>query len=223
MTIQGIIFDMDGLLFDTERVYCQANITVANQIGLPYSEEYYINHIGISDKELHEIYYQDFSEFGKDKIELFINSGYKEIERIFLDEGVPLKKGAQELLDFCQKNDIKCVIASSNFRSLIEALLTNSNINNFFKGIVSFEDVTRAKPDPEIVIKAVSLLNLPKNNIIMLEDSLNGIKASSSAGVPVIMVPDLVPPNLEAEEKTSHIVSDLSDVISLIISENSLK
>lgn len=219
MTIQGIIFDMDGLLFDTEKVYCQANITVANQMGIPYSEEYYINHIGISDKELHEIYYQDFSEFSKEEIESFIQSGYKEIERIFLTDGVPLKKGAKELLEYSQANKIQCVIASSNFRSLIEALLDHADISSYFTGIVSFEDVSRAKPDPEIVLKAVDLLKLPKENIIMLEDSMNGINASYSAGVPVIMIPDLVPATQEAKEKSTYIYDDLSNVTNLIISE----
>lgn len=209
MTVKGLIFDLDGLLFDTEEIYYQANQKAADQLGLPYSRETYLSYLGISDEELWASYYQDFAEYGQEKIAEFIQKIYEETLKVFRYGKVPLKKGALELLTWCQAKNIPCVIASSNNRKTIELLLERGEVANFFTAIFSAEDVTHAKPHPELVEKAAAFFKAPKEDLVMLEDSLNGVTASYKAGVPVILVPDLLAPTTKMKQMASQVLPDL--------------
>lgn len=210
---KGIIFDMDGLLFDTEMVYYEANITLAPKYGLTgYDKAYYMKYIGCSDKELHEALYRDYAHAGAEQVAAFIDETYKKVEELFSSGKVPLKPGAKELLDYFKKEGIPCVIASSNLRRFIDILVSVAGIKDYFVDIVSAEDVENAKPAPEIVLKAASVLGVAPSECLMFEDSANGIKASFDAGVDVIMVPDLIPPTEVLEMKTVSILESLHDV-----------
>lgn len=210
---KGIIFDMDGLLFDTEMVYCEAHTRLAPKFGLSgYDEAYYLSYVGCSDKELHEALYRDFSHAGKEQVSAFIEASYTEVEALFLAGKVPLKPGAKELLTYFKGKNIPCVIASSNLRRFIDILVKTANIDSFFVDIVSSEDVQRAKPDPEIVLKAASVLGVAHSECLMFEDSANGIKAAFDAGVDVVMIPDLIPPTAALEAMAVTVLASLHDV-----------
>lgn len=213
MALKGLIFDMDGLLLDTEKLYCKANLTIAPKYGITtYDEAYYMKYVGTSDEELYEAYYQDFAEFGRENIEGFIKEAHEEVKALFLAGKAELKPGAIELLDYLKEQEIPCVVASSNLRSFITILLDKAGITSYFSGVISGEDVKRAKPDPEIVEKAASMLQLAPKDCLMLEDSFNGVIASSEAGVPVIMIPDLLQPTPEIKERTLEVFPSLYDV-----------
>lgn len=210
---KGIIFDMDGLLFDTESIYCDVHTALAPDYGIKgYDEAYYMRHVGKSDEELHEAFYTDFISAGKEAIDEFIQVTYAETERRFEAGLVDLKPGARELLDQLKEQNIPCIIASSNLRRFIDILVREAGISDYFIDIVSSEDVKRAKPDPEIVEKAVARLGLESSECLMLEDSINGVRAAYGAGVDVVVVPDLLQPNSEMIEKSESIVTSLVDV-----------
>ena len=188
----GVIFDMDGLLFDTELIYYTSTQKVADAMGLPYSKEVYLDYVGISDEEVQENYRRIYASYGHDTVEEFIRRSYDDTLQEFLDE---------------QK--IPRLVASSNVRPAIEMLLSHAGIQDRFVGIVSAEDVKRAKPDPEIFQKARQLLGTEAPKTLIFEDSFHGVSAAHSAGIPVIMVPDLLQPTEVIQEKTLHVLESL--------------
>lgn len=210
---KGIIFDMDGLLFDTEMVYFKAQMSLVEKYGLSgYDKNYYLKYVGCSDKEFHEALYRDFAPSGKQQVADFIEESYQTVERLFQSGEVELKSGALELLKYFKQQAIPCVIASSNLRYLIDILVETAGINESFTAIVSSDDVKRAKPDPEIVLKAASVLGEDPADCLMFEDSANGIKAANGAGVDVIMIPDLIPPTTELRAQSLAVLTSLNDV-----------
>ena len=210
---KGVIFDMDGLLFDTEKVYMDVNVSIAPNYGINgMTHDYLMGVVGLSDKECHEKYQIDFPEVSEEKMLAFITEGHRQVEGIFASGNVPMKPGAKELLTLLKNKGIPCVIGSSNLRKFIELLTHQAKIETFFQGIVSSDEVKKAKPDPEIVEKAVEMLGLKSAECLMLEDSLNGVRAAYAAGVDVIAIPDLIQPNEEMLEKVLGVETSLFDV-----------
>ncbi|MFW8053878.1 HAD family hydrolase [Vagococcus fluvialis] len=215
--ISGIIFDMDGLILDTEAIYCECNVSTAPKYGLKgFDKAYYKEEIGLSEEHAYQKYLSDFDYVSKESIDGFYKESRQKVKDIFDTSGAPLKPGVIELLDYLKEQDIPCVVASSNTTEMINQLLSKANLLPYFKGIVSGDEVTHAKPHPEIVEVALEKLGSPAAETVMLEDSLNGIRASFTAGVPVIMVPDLLEPTEEAIEKTHRIKADLFEVLAYI-------
>ncbi|OJG52888.1 HAD superfamily hydrolase [Enterococcus hirae] len=203
---------MDGLLFDTEIVYYEASQMVADQMGFPYDKELYLKYLGVSDEEVWANYHQIFASFGKNNVQKFINDAYEETIRRFSLGAVQLKPGVIELLDFLEEHRIPKVVASSNQRHIIELLLEKNQLTNYFETIVSAENVKRAKPDPEIFLLAHEYLGTKKQETLVLEDSKNGILAAASAEIPVIMIPDLLAPSEDLQQKTLAVLSSLHEV-----------
>ncbi|EOA7310070.1 HAD family hydrolase [Enterococcus hirae] len=212
MNYKAVIFDMDGLLFDTEIVYYEASQMVADQMGFPYDKELYLKYLGVSDEEVWANYHQIFASFGKNNVQKFINDAYEETIRRFSLGAVQLKPGVIELLDFLEEHRIPKVVASSNQRHIIELLLEKNQLTNYFVTIVSAENVKRAKPDPEIFLLAHEYLGTKKQETLVLEDSKNGILAAASAEIPVIMIPDLLAPSEDLQQKTLAVLSSLHEV-----------
>ncbi|MGX6978573.1 HAD family hydrolase [Vagococcus elongatus] len=215
---QGVIFDMDGLLFDTEQVYLDVNVTLAPDFGLHgLDKSYMMNFIGISDEEVFATIRKDFSHLPSKTLDDFFYAGRSLVREMFEGGKTPLKPGAVETLELLRKHQIPSVIASSNLREFIELLTEKANIDHYFSGIVSANEVERAKPDPEIVIKATELLSLEPEKCLMLEDSLNGVRASHEANVDVIVIPDLIAPNPEMTSKAKVIVDNLFEAHPYIV------
>ncbi|MCF1686139.1 HAD family hydrolase [Tetragenococcus halophilus] len=215
--IQGIIFDMDGLMFDTESLYYRATQEVADRMGFSYDFAIYEKYIGISDEEVWQAYHEMYdSLFGQQTVNTFINRSFDRAVELFESGAAEVKPGLKELLAYLQEENIKCCVASSNQRRIINILLEKNNLTEEFSHIVSFEDVTKAKPDPEIFEIAADRFDLPKENLLILEDSKNGILAADQAGIDVIMVPDLIKPIPEIKEKTSAVLPSLNEVSTIL-------
>lgn len=192
----NIVFDMDGVLFDTQKIYCRAWEEAAGVLGIPDIGEPLRRCIGMNrnDQEaiLGEFYSKDFpfDDFYREKDLAF--------DRI-LSLGVPLMKGTREILEFLKKNGAKVAIASSSRVGMVEENLKNTGLTGFFDKIVGGNLVTHSKPDPEIYLKACELLGVKPEETFAVEDSYNGIRAASSARMKVIMVPDVQPPTEETD------------------------
>lgn len=215
--VSGVIFDMDGLVFDTESVYSRQNIETSKKYNMTgYDADYYLSEVGLGEAAVYQKYLKDFKHVGQEDIDAFFEDSREAIWKEFNEQGAPLKPGIMELLTYLNDHDIPCVICSSSKRVAIDLLLEKANMTHLFKGIVSGDDVEHAKPNPEIVEKAVEMLGTKKDETVMLEDSLNGIRASYCAGVPVIMVPDLIAPDAEVEEKAFSVYPDLFSVLDFV-------
>lgn len=213
MSIKGLIFDMDGLIFDSEMIYYEGTQIVADEMGIPYNKEFYLKFLGVSDEEVWAGYHQIFDEeFGADTVEDFIKRSYQKTLDLFAAGHGVLKPGVWELLRYMDEKQMPRVIASSNLRPVIDALLKNAELTEEFATIVSFEDVAKAKPDPEIFEIAQQKIGLAKEELLILEDSQNGVLAANGAGIPVVMIPDLLEPDESLRARTFAVLSSLEDM-----------
>lgn len=211
--IKGVIFDMDGLIFDTENLVYQANQRAADELAISFDKGDYLRYLGISDEEYVQVAHSDYdADYGAETVTEFIRRAYAYTKEMFDAGLVETKPGVAELLHYLEEQGIQRILASSNNRPEIQRLLEQAGLTDDFPVIVSAEDVHRAKPDPAIFLAAADLLQLPTHELLVLEDSANGVKAALAAEIPVIMVPDLLEPDAELAEKTLAVLPDLHQV-----------
>lgn len=211
-----VIFDMDGLMFDTEPLYFKANMKTAEKVGIPFDYTFYKQFIGSSDQDFFDAMYRQFDE---EKVTQFIAESGRDLKEALFASAPVLKKGLTDLLTYINEEGYKAVVASSSERAIVRQLLENAGIHKCFNGIVGGDEVKHSKPDPEIFIKAKELAGEDTSDVLVLEDSLNGIKAANAAGFPVVMVPDLIEPDDNVRELTLDVCHDLHEVLRKIKSE----
>ncbi len=206
-----IIFDMDGLLIDSEQVYYAGSQKIADQYQFDYTKETYLNGLGMSDEDLYRWYHEQYDELhGKELVERFITESYDCCLEMFEQGDGKLKAGVIELLDFCHDRKIKTCVASSNTRRLVEKLLQKQGILERFDAIFTADDVAQAKPDPALFLAAKEYFQTDVSEMLVLEDSHNGILAANQAQMAVIMIPDLLPPTVEMQMEA--VLASLLDV-----------
>ncbi|MFO8070141.1 MAG: HAD family phosphatase [Alkalibacterium sp.] len=211
-----VIFDMDGLMFDTEPIHYKANQKTADALNIPFDYSFYEKFIGVSESDFFEAMYKQFPE---KKVDQFIIDNKINVEDLLFTELPQLKIGLIELLTYLKEEGYKTVVASSSEREIVDRLLQLTNLHTYFDDFIGGDEVAKSKPHPEIFQKAAQLVGDEKSEILVLEDSLNGIRAACSAGYKVIMVPDLIRPTAEAITKTLDICENLEEVLMKIKSE----
>ena len=195
--IEAIVFDMDGLLFDSERIVQRSWEEAGNQLGLEHMGETIYHTLGMNlagrNHYFRNTIAKDFpcEEFAKQARIWF----YK----IVNEEGLPMKNGARELLEYGKANGYRMAIATSSRREYALKNLKAAKIYDFFDAGVFGDMVQHAKPDPEIYLKACDSIGAAPANCIALEDAPAGIRAAYAAGMKPIMIPDLVAPTPEIE------------------------
>ncbi|KRM07897.1 MAG: HAD family phosphatase [Liquorilactobacillus ghanensis] len=211
MNLKLMIFDMDGLVFDSEKVYFQSNLFAAKKLGMDFDLEYYRQYIGAGNGQMLRQMSLDYGS--RSLIEKFITLSHDHVQQEVAAHGLPLKKGFLELNHFLRKNKIKQVLASSNDREAIDFFLERSHMQGVFDEITSGDDVANAKPAPDIFEKAWRQAGAPsKQASLVLEDSVNGILAANQAEIPGIMVPDLIKPTPKIAAKAAAVLPDLAAV-----------
>src|SRR4030066_1350119 len=195
--VKLIIFDMDGLMFDTEKLIYRSWKETCKKHKQNISDEIFKKPIGLNWKRTIEVYkkYYGSSLPYEDIIDETMNI----FEDLIRSEGVPLKEGVLELLDYNKKKQLKMAVATSTKRDRTELMLNLSNTGKYFDIVVCGDEITNGKPDPEIFLETAKKLNCRPENCIVLEDSKNGIVAACKAGMIPIMVPDIIKPEKEIE------------------------
>lgn len=214
MKIQGIIFDMDGLMIDTEkllhRFWCQA----ANEYGYPMKIEHVLQIRSLAAKyaipKLKSMLGEDFDYYKVRKRRMELMAAYVE------QYGVEKKKGLDLLLSYVKEKGYKLAVATATDIERTKTYLTSIGKWEYFDAIVCGPMVQNGKPEPDIYLKAARELNLPPKVCVALEDSPNGILAAYRAGCVPIMVPDLDEPDGETKELLYGLAEDLSQVIPLL-------
>ena len=192
MAIRALIFDMDGLLFDTERLAAQTWAEAARALGFELSEATVRGTVGL-DHVLSRAYYQDLFQgrFPYDRAEELHRDLFR--ERI-VAQGVPKKQGLEQLLEEAGRLGLKIALGTSSRAVYAHSMLWLAGIVEHFDALVTRDLVQAGKPSPEIYLKAAALLDCAPAECLVFEDSPTGIEAARAAGMPVVMVPDLIPP-----------------------------
>ena len=207
--LKGAIFDMDGLLIDTEKLYLRYWKQSAADFGYDMRDEHVYAIRSLARKysipKLKGFFGEDFptEEVRAHRTEL--------INAHIAEHGIDLKKGLFELLDYLRDKGIRLAVATATPRERTLKYLEKIGTADRFDAVVCGDMVTSGKPDPEIYLTAARELGLPPENCAAFEDSPNGLKAARAAGCQVIMIPDMTQPQPEDEPFYDAVYSSLDE------------
>lgn len=193
--IKAIIFDMDGILFDTEIMSSKAWYQLAEERKLGDITKLTDDCIG---RNRADIILQFKRQFGEDfDAEEFLSTGRALMQSWIDQEGLPLMKGTKEILQFLKEKNYTVGVASSSSTRTILSHMELSGLRDYFQAIIGGDQVALSKPKPDIYLKACQAVNMPPEEVIAVEDSPNGIRAAHAAGMKAVMIPDLIQPDEE--------------------------
>lgn len=213
--IKAVVFDMDGLLIDSERVTFEEFQRMAEERGFEITEEYYCTLLGICIAETKIMLKEKYGEKMFDITDVHNNM----VER-YEKYGVPVKKGAKELLEQLNEKGIKCAVASSSDKEWVAKMMNFTGLGKYFEYFVCGNEVKKAKPAPEIFLTACEKLGVEPKDALVLEDAKSGIEAANNAKIPVICVPDMLQPDEAHAKMTYKIMDSLLDVKAFLEENN---
>jgi HAD superfamily hydrolase (TIGR01509 family) len=212
--IEAVIFDMDGLMVDTERIAKRFWLIALEEFGAELTETQYLRIVGRNAADstvvLKEMLGADFPvERCRARMrEIY----YADIAK----NGIPVMPGLLELVDFLKEESVKYAVATSTARDITLKKLDYTGLLPHFDKIVAGDEVSNGKPHPEIFLKAAKLLSASPDRCVVLEDSFNGIRAAHAAGMIPIMIPDLAPPTDEIRPLAHAVVESLNEAREII-------
>ena len=209
--IDGVIFDMDGTMFDTERMWATFWEPALAALGLPYREglaEAARGTAGVTTRNVVRQFY------GPDcDAEAIVDSLHRVADEVFFSAPVPKKPGLDALLAWLKARHIPMAVASSSREAMIRHNLDVWGLTQDFTAIVSGQHVAHSKPDPEIFLLTAQKLDVEPFRCLVLEDSYNGVRAGAAGGFVTVMVPDLVPADDEMKRLYTMECASLEEVL----------
>jgi HAD superfamily hydrolase (TIGR01509 family) len=205
----AVIFDMDGLLFDTETLYQEALVLAAAEGGHEVVQEVFNRTVGLPWVQSRAVLLSHFGEtFPVDEFqEAWVRHFW-----IIAETRLELKPGALELLDALDQLALLCAIATSSSQRTVERHLAAHGLLGRFNEIVGHGDYEKGKPAPDPFLRAAERLGVEPQFCLALEDSHNGVRSASAAGMMTVMVPDLLPPTDEIRALCTFVTHDLHAV-----------
>jgi HAD superfamily hydrolase (TIGR01509 family) len=211
--VEAALFDMDGLLIDTEAVYIEAYHDAARTIGVEMPMALCHAMVGVPKREC-ELLIQE--HFGPDFDVPDFQARFYDHAHRRLDRHVPVKPGAPELLDYLASRDLPLAIATSSRPETVERHLGRAGLLGHFKAVATRYDVERPKPHPDVYLEAARRLGVAPEGCVAFEDSNVGLTAAHAAGTMAIMVPDILQPTPEVRAKCLRILPDLHAALTLL-------
>ena len=207
---EGVVFDVDGVLFNTERLMHQIWHEVGAEMGWPQPGRDYLEFVGNGRSVIFEkmltFYGPDFPK------EEFLTTCSQTLQDRVEQFGVPLKPGVREILDFLKQQNIPIAIATSTAMRRTRKRMELTGLAPYFSAMITGDQVTHGKPDPEIYLLACKALGTDPSRTLAVEDSRNGILSATAAGMPTVMIPDMIPPTPELEALLWNRFDSLSDL-----------
>ena len=219
MNIKAVLFDMDGLMVDTESLATEAFIHSAKKQGYDMTKEETLLVLGFTTKSIYEFwenYFKNSDVSGKQ----LVDDHYKYIEDILFTTGPRKMPYIEELLKYLKESNYKVAVASSSNMNHIINNMEKTGLKKYIDEFASGAEVENGKPAPDVFLLAAERLGVKPEECLVLEDSKAGVIAGSSAGAKVIMVPDMFKPDEECKERTYRIVGNLGEVISILEEKN---
>ncbi len=212
--VKGVIFDMDGLMFDTERLWDKMWEPACKALGLPLPENlaaFSASCRGLAGDNLRS----QVAKYIPGDPQRLLDKVWQMADERFA-QGVPCKKGLKELLTALDDRGMPRIVASSSPRTMIEMNLQNTGTARYFHDVVSGTEVKHSKPAPDTFLLAAEKLHLDPKDCLVLEDSPNGLRAARAAGCKAVVVPDITPIPPESEGLWAARAATLADVIPLL-------
>jgi HAD superfamily hydrolase (TIGR01509 family) len=214
LDVSAVIFDMDGVMFDTERIAVQTWRRVGEVIGYNIPETIIIESIGCDASNTQKLFEERLGEN-------FPFSRARELRlqyaaEVITQHGVPVKEGLFELLEVLEAHSLLKAVATSTERSRAEFLLRSSHLIDRFDALVFGDEVLHGKPEPDIFVLAAERLGFSAEKCVVLEDSELGIRAAHAAKMIPIFIPDLKPLPKDVEALTNKIFPSLFDVATFL-------
>ena len=214
MSGKAVLFDMDGVIFDSERAVLACWQEVGARFSLRGIEQVFVRCVGVNKQRTRQIFLEAYPELDFDRFD-------EAVRALFLsryDKGrLPLKPGVREILSALKEAGIPLALASSTRLVTVRRELDEAGLLPCFDAVIGGDTVAHSKPDPEIFLTAASRLGAAPEDCWVIEDSFNGIRAAHAGGMHPIMVPDLLPPDAEMTEKAEVIVKDLFEAMAYLL------
>ncbi|MBS5938579.1 HAD family phosphatase [Clostridium sp.] len=207
--VESVIFDMDGVLFDTESIYLKVWKNVFKKYGYKMTKDIYSQVIATGRENVKKVFLREFGE------KLPIEKMYVEKDLALKEEiekCVYIKEGAVEILTHLKSKNYKVALATSSDRERMNKQLEKANIRKYFDEIVCKDEVEKTKPNPEIYLKVANKLNVNPKNCLVIEDSLAGVKAAYKANMKVLHVEDLKKADNEIKKYCYKSFNNLLDI-----------
>ena len=202
----AVIFDMDGVIFDSERAYIEVFRRFCARDGIDCDEATCLKAIGSTRENTRRIFLDAYGE------DFPFDSYYSECRDSLAESGVDLKPGVREIFTFLSDAQIPTALASSTSRASVVRMLTDAGLIDYFDAIICGDMITRSKPDPEIFFTAAAAIEKEPARCFVIEDSFNGIRAAHAAGMRPLMVPDLLQPDEALRALCEEVFPSLDEV-----------
>lgn len=216
--VSGIIFDMDGILIDSERQSNEGWLWAAGQLGVDMPM-WLIDSFKGAPAELcckfFDDYYKGVIDYWEAK-ELRTQHVYKIRET----EGIPVKNGVKDIFEYIRNNGLKCAVATSTRRESAEKTLHEIGVWDYLDAVVYGDEVERGKPEPDIFLRAAKAIGVNPSEAVVVEDSINGIKAGYAADMRVVHIPDTIAIDDDIRKLTYMVCADLNGLIDVVESIN---
>ncbi|MCD4500856.1 HAD family hydrolase [Chromobacterium vaccinii] len=213
-SFDALLFDMDGLMLDTETLSCAATRRAGAELGIQIDDAMLMGMVGLSEARCTR-YIAEYlaNEELAAQLQQTSRAGYR---RMLEHEEIPLKPGIVELLDWAENQGIPRAVATSTRRAVANVKLARSGLARYFRHTIAGDEVARTKPEPDIYLAAAALLGAAPERCIVLEDSPYGMQAGVAAGSRVLLVPDLIAPSETQRAQTLAVCGDLHQALTLL-------